>query len=314
MNKNVNLCKATFALLALILSVGFTTHSYAADQYETKYPIILVHGFFGFDDILSVDYFYGVPKMLSDGGATVYSAKVSAANSSEVRGEQLLRQVEKVRAMTGKSKVHLIGHSHGGPTSRYVASVHPEYVASVTSIGGVNWGSAFVDVMRGQVPEGSLTESTMHVIVNAGGGLIDFLSGYTGVEQNGIASGNALTTAGSLAFNKKYPEGLPAKYCGEVPALHDNGVFYYSWSGGMPFTNVFDGTDPFLALTALAFNESNDGLVSSCSSHLGEVINDSYKMNHIDEINHMFGIHHLFETDPLTMYANHVKRLASMEL
>lgn len=314
MNNNVNLCKATFALLALILSVGFTNYSYADDQYQTRYPIVFVHGFYGFDDILGVDYFYGVPEMLAQGGAKVYAAKVSASNATEVRGEQLLKQVERIRIESGKSKVHLIGHSHGGPTARYVASVRPDYVASVTSIGGVNWGSAFVDVMRGQVEEGSLTESTMHVIVNAGGGLIDFLSGHPGMEQNSIASGNALTTAGSLAFNKKHPEGLPDKYCGEAPALHENGVYYYSWSGGVALTNVLDATDAFLVSTSLAFNEPNDGLVSSCSSHLGEVINDRYRMNHIDEINHLFGIHDLYEIDPLQVYANHIKRLAAMDL
>ena len=52
-------------------------------------------------------------------------AQVSATQSSELRGEQLLRQVQQVIAITGAEKVNLIGHSHGGPTIRYVASVAP---------------------------------------------------------------------------------------------------------------------------------------------------------------------------------------------
>ncbi|MCV5343391.1 alpha/beta fold hydrolase, partial [Escherichia coli] len=76
-------------------------------------------------------------------------AQVSATNSSEVRGEQLLAQVETLLAAIGAEKVNLIGHSHGGPTTRYVASVRPDLVASVTSIGGVNKGSKVADLVRG---------------------------------------------------------------------------------------------------------------------------------------------------------------------
>ena len=84
---------------------------------ETKYPIVLVHGLFGFDTLAGVDYFYGVPESLTKDGASVYVAQVSATNSSEVRGEQLLAQVETLLAATGASKVNLVGHSHGGPYS-----------------------------------------------------------------------------------------------------------------------------------------------------------------------------------------------------
>lgn len=314
MNNKLNVSKAIFALLTFTLSVGFTSSSYAGDEYKTEYPIVLVHGLFGFDDVFGLDYFYGVSEMLTEGGATVYTAKVSAANTSEVRGEQLLSYVEKVRAKTGKSKVHLIGHSHGGPTTRYVASIHPEYVASVTSIGGVNWGTPVADIVRGTLPEDSLPESVIGGVANAMSGLIDFLAGDNHSDQSSIGATESLTTIGSLLFNKKYPEGLPAEYCGKAPALADNGVYYYSWSGGSALTNVFDGTDAFLTTTSWAFNEPSDGLVSSCSSHLGEVIKDNYKMNHIDEVNHMFGIHHLFEIDPLTPYSDQVKRLVSMGL
>ena len=41
-------------------------------------------------------------------------------------------------AATGAAKVNLIGHSHGGPTARYVASVRPDLVGSVSSVAGVN--------------------------------------------------------------------------------------------------------------------------------------------------------------------------------
>ena len=84
---------------------------------QTRYPIVLVHGLFGFDSALGVDYFYGIPDALRQGGAKVYVAQVSAANSTEVRGEQLLAQVNTILAITGAAKVNLVGHSHGGPTA-----------------------------------------------------------------------------------------------------------------------------------------------------------------------------------------------------
>lgn len=115
----------------------------------TRHPIVLVHGLFGFDSVLGIDYFYGIPDALRQSGAKVYVAQVSAANSTEVRGEQLLAQVKNILALSGASKVNLIGHSHGGPTIRYVAGVAPQLVASATSVAGVNRGSRVADIVRG---------------------------------------------------------------------------------------------------------------------------------------------------------------------
>lgn len=46
-----------------------------------------------------------------------------------------------------------------------------------------------------------------------------------------------------------------------------------------------------MGLIGLVFNEPNDGLVATCSTHLGKVIRDDYRMNHLDEINGLLGIH-----------------------
>src|SRR5690606_800467 len=118
-----------------------------SDYTQTRYPIVLVHGLFGFVSLFWIDYFSDIPDHPRSGGAKVFVAQVSAANSTEVRGEQLLAQVRNILAVTGASKVNLIGHSHGGPTARYVAGVAPQLVASVTSVGGVNRGSRVADVV-----------------------------------------------------------------------------------------------------------------------------------------------------------------------
>ena len=222
--------------------------------------------------------------------------------------------MREILAITGAQKVNLFGHSHGGPTSRYVASVAPELVASVTSVGGVNWGSPVADAVRGTVPVGGLSEFVIGAAADAFVDIVELLSGSPNLPTDSIAALESLTTQGSLDFNSRYPEGLPPVYCGQGPERADNGVYYYSWSGTDPYTNVIDPTDPFLLITSWVIPEANDGLVSACSSRLGKVINDSYDMNHLDEVNQVFGIHDLWEIDPKTVYRQQANRLKNQGL
>jgi triacylglycerol lipase len=294
--------------LFLIAITALPAPSWALGYTQTKYPIVLVHGLFGFDSLGPVDYFYGVASGLSSGGAKVYVTSVSASNSTEVRGEQLLTQVKQILAATGAAKVNLIGHSHGGPTSRYVASVRPDLVASVSSVGGVNKGSKVADILIGAVP------GVTYDIANALSGLISLISGSPSLPQSSRAAAQSLSTAGTLAFNTRHPQGVPTSACGEG-AYQVNGVQYFSWSGAQPWTHALDPADPFLSVTSLAFGGAkNDGLVSSCSSHLGRVIRDDYGMNHLDEVNQMIGITNLFETSPVTVFRQQANRLQGLGL
>lgn len=303
----------------LIVSILFAiaalpAPSWATGYTQTRYPIVLVHGLFGFDNIGPVEYWYGIPGALRHDGARVYVAQVSASNSTEVRGEQLLTQVKQILAATGAAKVNLIGHSHGGPTARYVASVRPDLVASVTSVGGVNKGSKVADILIGIAPDGSLSNAVLASITNGLSQLISFLSGSPNLPQNANAANVSLSTVGSRKFNAAHPEGIPTTACGEG-AYQVNGVRYFSWSGAKPYTNVLDIVDPALALTSLAFGSAkNDGLVASCSSHLGRVIRDDYGMNHLDEVNQTIGLVNIFETSPVTLYRQQANRLKNLGL
>ncbi|NRR34051.1 triacylglycerol lipase [Oxalobacteraceae bacterium] len=297
-----------YVTLFLIAATALPAPSWALGYTETKYPIVLVHGLFGFDKIGPVDYFYGVASGLSSGGAKVYVTQVSAANSTEVRGEQLLTQVKQILAATGKTKVNLIGHSHGGPTARYVASVRPDLIASVSSVGGVNKGSKVADVLIGAAPDVAYTA------VNAIASFISLISGSPTLPQSSRGAAVSLSTAGTATFNAAHPEGVPTSACGEG-AYQTRGVYYFSWSGAQPYTNVLDPSDPILSLTSLAFSGAkNDGLVSSCSSHLGKVIRDDYAMNHLDEVNQMIGVTNLFETNPVTIFRQQANRLQGLGL
>jgi len=298
------ICLATFAMQS---HAWFWDSWFKSTYTQTKYPIVLAHGLLGWDTMLGMDYYYKIPAELRKDGATVYQTQVSAVHYTAVRGEQLIEQIEYILAVSGAQKVNLIGHSHGGPTVRYVASMRPDLVASVTTIAGVNKGSPVADLLR-EIPEDSVLEGVAFAAVEALGGIIDFLSGG-GHPQDALGALSSLTTEGALAFNEQHPQGVPLTQCGEGDYVV-NGIRYYSWSGGSTVTNVLDITDTLLGVTGLVFKGvKNDGLVGSCDCHLGQVIRDDYRMNHLDEVNLLLGLHHLFETDPITTFRNHANRL-----
>jgi triacylglycerol lipase len=303
-------------VILLFLSIAFfALPAQAQSTYtRTKYPIVLVHGLFGFDSILGVyDYWYGIGDELKAGGASVYTASVSAANSSEVRGEQLIRDLDRLRAITGKSKFNLMGHSHGGPTIRYVASVRPDLVSSVTLIGAPNTGSPVADGVSGALPAGSPLRAFVAGFVNAFAGFLGAVSGNLD-PQNSLAALGSLSTAGSSAFNARHPQGKPTTSCG-TGAATVNGVRYYSMSGTSVLTNVLDISDAALGAGGLFFGfEQNDGLVGRCSSRWGTVLRDNYGWNHLDEVNQFLGLRGLFSSSPQSVYRAQANRLQSLGL
>lgn len=303
-------------VILLFLSIAFfALPAQAQSTYtRTKHPIVLVHGLFGFDSILGVyDYWYGIGDELKAGGASVYTASVSAANSSEVRGEQLIRDLDRLRAITGKSKFNLMGHSHGGPTIRYVASVRPDLVASVTLIGAPNTGSPVADGVSGALPAGSPLRAFVAGFVNAFAGFLGAVSGNLD-PQNSLGALGSLSTAGSSAFNARHPQGKPTTSCGSGAATV-NGVRYYSMGGTSVLTNVFDISDAALGAGGLFFGfEQNDGLVGRCSSRWGTVLRDNYGWNHLDEVNQFLGLRGLFSSSPQSVYRAQANRLQSLGL
>jgi len=305
-----------FAALSLefTLAAGPATTAQAADTYtQTKFPIVLVHGLFGFDAIGPVNYFYGVPSALRSGGAVVFTPSVSAANSSEVRGEQLLQQLRAMKAAYGYQKFNLIGHSHGGPTIRYVAAVAPELVASITSVGSPHAGSKVADGLN-TLTSWTGTTGVAATIANALASTIAWLSGSSQLPQNSLASLQSLNTAGSADFNRRFPQGAPTSSCGQGAAVV-NGVRYYSVGGTSVSTNVFDVSDALLVATSVFYGfEQNDGLVGQCSSHWGVVLKDNYAWNHLDEVNQGFGLRGLFSQDPVAFYRSQANRLKTAGL
>lgn len=282
----------------------------------TQHPILLVHGLFGFDRIGQFELFHDVKSALRGLGARVFVPHLSATHCNEIRGDQLLTQIERVLQGTGAHKVNLIGHSQGALAARYSAALAPDLVASVTSVSGPNHGSELADFLRKALTPGRLPEHVAKKIATLFADFLSLLSGNHELPQNAIAALNALTTEGVGAFNDKYPQGLPQTWGGKGRELV-NGVRYYSWSGTLQGSLLDQGPgaiDPVHAFCR-AFSEyfiteagQNDGLVGRYSSHLGKVIRSDYPMDHMDSLGQGTS-RYIKGVTPTELYVLHAERL-----
>lgn len=321
--------KSTF--LALVVSMFFVGQVQAGwfswffpppTYTKTQYPIVMIGGFLAFDDILGIEYFYGIPKELRKDGANVILVNLSAFNGSEVRGFQLEKQLEELKAAKGYQKFNIIGHSGGATTARFVASIRPDLVASISSAHGphegvelADWVDDLSDTLEGSGNAGTAVRNTLAGLINTLGVAVEFLSGNNTEDfpQDAMAMLDDYTSQQSAAFNLEHPQGVPSSSC-EEGAHSVNGVRYYSWGGTSAFTNMLDPLDYFFAITSSFYSEDNDGLVGRCSSHLGKVIRDNYNMNHVDAMNHIFGLRGLFSPSPASIYRQQANRLKNAGL
>lgn len=301
-------------LIAIVLLCSAALPATASTYTQTRHPIVLVHGLLGFDSLLGVyDYFFLIPDSLRSGGAEVFVANISSSHFTTVRGEQLIDELDTLRAVHGVEKFNLIGHSHGGPTVRYVASVRPDLVASITSVGSPHTGSPVADGLSVIAPPGSALESILAGFVQALSIFIEFLSGDND-PQNALGALASLNSAGSAQFNALHPQGMPTSSCGQGAAVV-NGIRYYSMGGTAPWTNVFDASDALMVAGSLFFGFSaNDGLVGRCANHWGVVLRDNYPWNHLDEVNQLLGLRGLFTPNPTSVYRSHANRLKNVGL
>ena len=306
------LCATAVAAAALVCAAPAQAQlSNLFKPAATKHPIVLVHGFIGFDNILgAVNYFYDVPGTLRDKGAKVYIASVNPSQTTEFRGEELIQQMKQWAAADKVSKFNLIGHSHGGPTVRYAAGTVPTMVASVSTMAGTHFGSKVADdILANTTPGGGFDQ-----LATAGLKLISWLTGNKTTSDTDLLTAlKALSAEGSATFNAKFPTAAPTTACGQGPekaSIKGNAMRWYSFSGTAVKTNAWDVSDAILAGTATYFGtEANDGLVGRCSSHWGKVIRDDYPWNHLDQINQVLGTIGKDAPDPVAFYVQHANRL-----
>jgi triacylglycerol lipase len=262
------------------------------------YPMVLAHGFFGFEDFAGVGfitYFYGVKDELASRGETqVYTPAVDPFNDSETRGEALLAHVERILAETGAEKVNLIGHSQGGLDSRYVAHQRPELVASVTTFATPHRGTPIADVVLQLVDDDRFRSLADQLVQLIGAALWD----AAGDETSVFASLRQLSTPGADAFNALY--------------TNQPGIAYYSITGrtdrsdggidcmvadAPPFIGRYrrtlDPVEPLLDIPEQivdggSADVANDGLVRVHDARWGRFLG-CVPADHFDEIGQLFG-------------------------
>jgi triacylglycerol lipase len=293
-------------------------------EQATRYPIVLVPGLLGFVKLVVYPYWFGIVPALRRGGAAVIPVMVSAVNSTEIRGEQLLARIEEILRETGAAKVNLIGHSQGALTIRYVAGVRPDLVASVTSVAGPNHGSELADYLEEHFPQSTVRGRLVNAAIRLTTLVLAFFdTGYRGTRlpTDVDAAHHSLTTRGVARFNKLFPQGLPETWGGHGVELV-NGVRYYSWSGTLQpgrtdrGMNLLDTTNLSCRLFARTFQKErgqSDGMVGRFSSHLGTVIGDDFPLDHFDIVNQHLGLVGK-GANPVGLFLEHAARLKAAGL
>jgi triacylglycerol lipase len=283
------------------------------DSYtHMRYPLILVPGAILFD--MPVDawsYWFGIVEALQKGGAEVFVSRLPVG-SDTTRGTVLLQEIRTVMALTGKSKVNLLGYSQGGQTCRYALAMQPQLIASVTTVAAPHRGSQTADSLLEPALSftGRVAKAELLRLIN---GLATQLSVVPHLPKDFEAALRLLSTQGAAAFNERFPAGLPTALCGDGAATSE-GARLYSWGGVGGLTNLLDISDPLFLSASLMGKNRSDGLVDSCSSHFGTVIRDDYRANHFDQINQLFGLSAWQGMDPRAVYRAHANRLKNAGL
>lgn len=263
------------------------------------YPIVLAHGFMGFNDFAGlgfVGYFYKIPEVLAAGGEKhIYTPAVDPFNDSTTRGKQLLAAIEKVLAKTGFQKVNIIGHSQGGLDARVVAHLRPDLVASVTTYAAPNRGTAISDMALKFMPTDNLQKLLDALAKAIGAPLYD----KVGDNSSLIAAIKQFSEPGIKAFNATYTDRPGVAYFSVAGRtdLHSGGAACAA-DVKLPFIEKFklivDTVDPLFAFQEALLDGGigapypNDGMVTVQSARWGTFIG-CVPADHVDEVGHLLG-------------------------
>ncbi len=263
------------------------------------YPIVLAHGFFGFDDFAGAgfaNYYFDVRDDLASAGEDeVFTPAVDPFNNSTVRGMQLLAHVEQIVVDTGAARINLVGHSQGGLDARVVAHVRPDLVASITTIATPHFGTPIADIVLGIVPDPAAQALGDDLLRLLGGGVWSELepssSIFVALEQ--------LSTPGMTAFNATYTDapGVAYRSIAGRSSLLDGGRACAA-AVAPNFISAFDGDrdaiDPGLALSATILAgdalapQRSDGLVRVLDARWGTFLG-CVPADHLDEVGQLLG-------------------------
>jgi triacylglycerol lipase len=254
---------------ALALSIFLATPLLASGGGSSSkplagsYPIVLVHGILGFNDSTgmlggAVKYWGGISQYLRDQGVPVLTPGTNPMDHSIDRANGTAYQVNQWMAANGYSKVHLIGHSQGGPVTRYmynnISSIKNK-IATVSTVNGVNHGTPIADIGLAVIPD--FLEPFVATIVNTFASIIYVAGGHPS-SQDVIAMTQSLSISYIKGtFNPANPKTYKVYSYGSKMAWADliqhplMGLTYpATWAGGLFYSGVSADNDGVVPLSA----------------------------------------------------------------
>lgn len=251
------------------------------DQPYTRFPIVLMHGFAGWDTMIGFyNYFYGVEDDLVGRGFDVHTTQVAMFNDSIQRANEVEAQLMEILTVSGARKLNLLVHSQGGiDARRFISGMnHGADVALLAMVATPNDGTIIGDMILGNVP--GIGQDVIAAIV-------DFFGDLIGGSDNDVKAALGQLSVQNMreVFNPAHPD--------------DPRVTYWSWSGYScrlvdgDCRDAHDGewVNPTISITyglILDGPESegygpNDGLVTVNSARYGAFFG-SKNADHWDEI------------------------------
>jgi triacylglycerol lipase len=249
-----------------------------AASRTTRYPIVLLHGFLGWDQVFAFDYFYKVRTTLRAQGYDVFATAVNPVQTVAVRARELAPQLDAIMQATGAPRLNIIAHSMGGLDARYLIAQmgFDRKIASLTTIGTPHRGSPIPGLVFKFLGKGdNLLYKAFEYLV----------AGFLGKGQRQPTDLDIRANLQNLS-----PEFLERDFNPRNPDSPD--VYYQSYAGASSLTGwgTGDRMDPLLAPFQIAFGlgKRNDGLVAEDSAEWGRY-RGTVSADHIDLIGQLFG-------------------------
>jgi len=239
-------------------------------------PVVLVHGFFGFDRLpipgTKLDYFRGISTHLNELGCDTHAVRLPAAAAVPDRARALVTAIEALP----HDRVDMIAHSLGGLDARYALSKLglAKRVRSLVTIGTPHRGTPLADLATT-------------------GGALSWPRKIVAALGMPLHALDWLSTASLERFNRDVPDAAGVRYACVVGGLRAEPPV-------IPLPLV--AAHGFLRRIAGA----NDGLVPMSSQYWGETLAE-IEADHFAQVGWRVSMRGAF--DALGLYAFIVSRL-----
>ena len=216
-------------------------------KYETKYPVLLVHGM-----VLKNFKLYGsfrkIRNVLKDNNVNVYISNIDGIGGIENNAYQLKNEILEILKKENADKINLIAHSKGGLDSRYMITKldMEDYVASLTTLSTPHHGS-------------KLSRKLLTLPVFIQKIIAFFVDTFYKISKDKnpdiVLCGRQLSDENMKRFNENI--------------TNSDKVYYQSYSSSLSSNKMFVLRIPHYVMKKIE-NDSTDGLVSIDSSKWGE--------------------------------------------